>query len=173
MQVITNPENYTASLNGTVEFLQQNSYPVQGSTAKARGLGDAKKAGRLEGYCEMLAAHLTEIRCRRFLKHTHIPVIDGHDVKKNIMEPAIDMYGLWPRNQGEEHDRLFNEFIAKLADSIEGVINDEIMVAAETTRHREAVLAGEEPATEEDKGWIQAQIEEDALKAKRLHDLLG
>ena len=178
MRVVTKPSEYVAVLDLLMEYFEKDTRAIIASTQKDRAREEGRKAGYKEAIGEGVAAVLTEVRCKRFNKHDVIPVIDGYEVIREVINPSVDLYGLWKAAPGAtDEERVqrqaqIDEFVQRVGESLETLINDEHLVQSELKRHRDAVLKGEEDATEDDKEWIQSELDDHDTITNRLRSVL-
>lgn len=157
-------------------FLQTKDRVHTGLNNREQDKVDAKRNGYTVGVCEGIAAIVGGARANRYSKSPRIILPSARDVETKILFFAVElneeMMGQMPaRTPHEEAQKVREAMMRKIHEHIIQFTFPPEMEDEEMERHKAAVMNGTEQPTEDDYGWMQAELQKIEADAERLRSL--
>jgi hypothetical protein len=182
---VSNPHTYSPLMYLVHEFTNNQGRTMIGATKRDQIAHDNRHKGIDEGIAHGIAELLNVERAKWLNKWQHFPMVDVWEVTKVLVEiqkrnledaalkadlPVENEKREERRQLTQEIDDEFERFCLGLFDKL---VHTDELVLSEQSRHRQAVLKGEEEASDEDQAWVRELAEKAEAQRQQLLALLG
>jgi hypothetical protein len=178
MTITVSPEHFSPARYIIDQWLNTIDRRITGNQ-KEVARAEGARIGTLQGLADGLASFLTKDRCERLPKWKYVPAVESYQCQRFIQE-AVDVhaatFGSLPARKADITAEMKadaeNQFSSWFDQNIENLTMPADIALAELQRHQKAVLAKEEPATDDDREWLQREMDAQKAALEELRGLL-